>query len=97
MEKAENITIDQLAEMSQRQFAVIDKRLENLEENMVTKDLFKEGIEMVMGEIRGLRDDMKSEQLASRIIHNELDERIGHVEHDILVLKDGGKKNKKSQ
>lgn len=86
------ITVEQLAEMSQRQFVVIDKRLDQ----MVTKDLFREGLEMITGEIRGLRDDIKSEQLASRIIHNELEERLGHVEQDVLVIKDEMKGRKKN-
>ena len=79
-----SITIDQLAEMSQRHFAVIDKRLDQ----MVTKDLFKEGMEMIMQKIEGLHDEVKSGQLASRIIYGELEERLEHVEQDVLVLKD---------
>lgn len=79
-----SITIDQLAEMSQRQFAVIDKRLDQ----MVTKDLFREGMEMIMQKIEGLHDEVKSGQLASRIIYGELEERLEHVEQDVLVLKD---------
>lgn len=85
-----NVTIEQLAEMSQRQFSVIDKRLDQ----MVTKDLFREGLEMITGEIRGLRDEVKNGQLASRIIYGELEERLEHVEQDVLVLKDKMKKSK---
>lgn len=72
MEKNKTVTIEQLAEMSQRQFAVVDKRLDNIdqrlgdvEDKMVTKDVFKEGIEMIMEKIDGLHDEVKSGQLAS--------------------------------
>lgn len=70
------MTIEKLAEMSQRQFREI-------EEKMVTKDMFKEGMDMVLGEIRGVREDVRG----FRVDIAGLEERV-----EVLEEKTGGRK-----
>lgn len=48
--------IEKLAEMTQQQFQAMDKRIDG----MVTKDMFQEGMDIVLGEIRGVRQDVRS-------------------------------------
>ncbi len=53
---AQKMTIEKLATMTQREFREIDKKMDQ----MVTKDMFKEGMDIVLNEIRGVRSDVKN-------------------------------------
>ena len=68
------MTIEGFAEMTQRQFREIGKRMDG----MVTKDMFQEGMEVMLGEIRGVRQDVRS----FRVNIIGLEERIDVLEQD---------------
>ena len=72
------ITIEKLAEMSQREFTAIQHQLDG----MVTKELFSEGLTMVLFEIRGLRDDFNNFRGGVRIEHADFDQRITKLERE---------------
>lgn len=54
------MTIDGLTQMTARGF-----------EEMLTKDVFKEGIKMILGEIRGLRDEIKRWRQENCIVNGQ--------------------------
>lgn len=71
--KKEKITIEKLAEMTQNEFRSLERRMDQ----MVTKELFKEGFEVLLSEIKGLRGDVSNYRMGTRIEYAEL---LGRVE-----------------
>ncbi len=63
------MTIEKLAEMTHAEFLTI-------RQTMVTKDVFKEGMEVLLAEIQGLRSDVSESRAATRI---EIAERRLHI------------------
>ena len=81
MEK--KITIEKLAEMTQNEFRGLEARMDQ----MVTKELFKEGFDIMLSEIKGLRTDMLDFRGATRIEYAELANRVDVLEKDVRTLK----------
>ena len=72
--KKEKITIETLAEMTQNEFR-------RLEEKMVTKQLFKEGFDVLLSEIKGLRGDLSNYRAGTHIEYAEILERVEALEN----------------
>ncbi len=72
--KKEKITIETLAEMTQNEFR-------RLEEKMVTKELFKEGFDVLLSEIKGLRGDLSNYRAGTHIEYAEILERVEALEN----------------
>lgn len=70
---AKKITIDTVAQMTVQEFTAMRKEI-------VTKDMFKEGIRLVLDEVGGLRGDVKTWHQESRIEISELRERMDILE-----------------
>ena len=90
------ITIEQLAHITKRGFDEVDKRFADVDKRLgegekrfqKIEHTMKEGFEMVLDEVRGLRDDMKIDQQADRMIHGDLNERIVVLEKDMKSVKE---------
>jgi len=63
------MTIEKLAEMSQAEFLTI-------KQTMLTKDVFKEGMEALLADIQGLRSDASESRAAMRIDIADLMARV---------------------
>ena len=72
--RKEKITIETLAEMTQNEFR-------RLEEKMVTKELFKEGFDVLLSEIKGLRGDLSNYRAGTHIEYAEILERVEALEN----------------
>ncbi len=58
-----------------------------IRQTMVTKDVFKEGMEVLLAKIQGLCSDVSESRAATRIEIAELLARVEGLEHDVKVLK----------
>ena len=79
----EKITIEKLAEMTQSEFRHLETRLDQ----MVTKDLFKEGFEFLLAEMKAIRSDIADSRMADRIEYSDLIGRVETLEKDVSKLK----------
>mgnify|MGYP001619435765 FL=1 len=75
--KKEKITIETLAEMTHNEF----RRLEGRLDQMVTKELFKEGFDVLLSEIKGLRGDLSNYRAGTHIEYAEILERVEALEN----------------
>ncbi len=76
----EKITIEKLAEMTQSEFR-------SLNERMVTKELFKEGFDVLLAELKGLRSDFKTYQNEVHIEYAQLLGRVEVLEREMSGIK----------
>ena len=74
---ARKMTIDGSAQITAREFAAV-------RQEMVTKDLFKEGTKMILDEIGGLREEVKIWRQETRIEVSELRERVDKLEKRMM-------------
>ena len=77
--------IEELAEMTAKGFVDVEKRIDgrigSLEKTM------KEGFEMVLEEIKGMREESKISRQATRIEYMELSDRVDMLERDMKKVK----------
>ena len=75
--KKEKITIKTLAEIMYNEFRCLEGRLDQ----MVTKELFKEGFDVLLSEIKGLRGDLSNYCAGTHIEYAEILERVEALEN----------------
>ena len=75
--KKEKITIKTLAEIMYNEFRCLEGRLDQ----MVTRELFKEGFDVLLSEIKGLRGDLSHYRAGTHIEYAEIVERVEALEN----------------
>lgn len=86
---AKKMTIEALAGITQRGLHDVETRLR---QEMVTKDLFKEGVQMVLEELRGFREETRVGLQAMRIEYAELRERVDNLEKRMTRVEAGARR-----
>ena len=87
--------IEELAKITASGFSDVDKRFFNVDKRFsdidkqfvdVRKEM-REGFAMVLDEVRGIRNEVKTYYQGSRIEYGELDERMETLEEEVKRIK----------